>query len=53
MMAAETGRPEAYRALADAIADEDPDRAGKAAHDLLEPATAAMVAAITSLADGR
>jgi GntR family transcriptional repressor for pyruvate dehydrogenase complex len=53
VMAAETGRPEAYRALAVAIADGDPDRAGKAAHDLLEPATTAMVAAITSLEDDR
>ncbi len=49
VMAAEVGRPEAYRALADAIADGDPDAAKKAAIDLLEPATAAMLAVITSL----
>ncbi len=49
VMAAEVGRPEAYRALADAIADGNPDAAKKAAIELLEPATAAMLAVITSL----
>ena len=49
VMAAEVGRPEAYRGLADAIAADDPGAAKKAAIDLLEPATTAMLAAITSL----
>ncbi len=49
VMAAEVGRPEAYRGLADAIAAGDPGAAKKAAIDLLEPATTAMLAAITSL----
>ena len=51
LMAAEVGRPEPYRALADAITDGDADRARRAAHDLLEPATTAMIAAITRLED--
>ncbi len=51
MMAAEVGRPEAYRNLADAIAAGEPDAAKTAAIDLLEPATTAMLAAITSLED--
>jgi GntR family transcriptional regulator, transcriptional repressor for pyruvate dehydrogenase complex len=49
VMAAEVGRPEAYRTLADAIADGDPDAAKNAAMNLLEPATTAMLAVITSL----
>lgn len=49
VMAAEVGRPEAYRQLADAIAAGDPDTAKDAAIDLLEPATAAMLAVITNL----
>ena len=49
VMAAEVGRQEAYRGLADAIAAGDPGAAKKAAIDLLEPATTAMLAAITSL----
>jgi GntR family transcriptional regulator, transcriptional repressor for pyruvate dehydrogenase complex len=53
LMAAEVGRPEAHRAVADAIADRDPRRAEQAARELLEPATTAMIAAITSLADDR
>ena len=51
VMAAEVGRPDAYRRLADAIAAGDPDAAKQAAVDLLEPATTAMLAAITSLED--
>jgi GntR family transcriptional regulator, transcriptional repressor for pyruvate dehydrogenase complex len=51
VMAAEVGRPDAYRRLADAIVAGDPDAAKQAAVDLLEPATTAMIAAITSLED--
>jgi GntR family transcriptional repressor for pyruvate dehydrogenase complex len=53
VMAAEVGRPQAYRELAAAIAAGDPDAASKAATDLLEPATAAMVAVISSLEEHR
>ena len=54
VMAAEVGRPEAYRELADAIAAGDPVAAeAGAAIDLLEPATVAMLAAITSLEELR
>jgi GntR family transcriptional repressor for pyruvate dehydrogenase complex len=49
LMAAEVGRPVAYRNLADAIEAGDPTRANQAARDLLEPATTAMIAAIGSL----
>jgi GntR family transcriptional regulator, transcriptional repressor for pyruvate dehydrogenase complex len=49
LMAAEVGRPAAYRDLADAINAGDPIRARQAALELLEPATTAMLAAITSL----
>jgi DNA-binding FadR family transcriptional regulator len=49
VMAAEVGRPEAYRTLAAAIAAGDPGAARQAAVDLLEPATAAMLAVITHL----
>jgi DNA-binding FadR family transcriptional regulator len=49
VMAAEVGRPEAYRTLADAIAVGDPAAAKQAAIDLLAPATAAMLAVITTL----
>ena len=52
-MAAEVGRPEAYRELADAITAGDPDAAKQAAIDLLEPASAAMLAVITSLEEQR
>ena len=51
MMAAEVGRPDAYRKLADAITAGDPDTAKKAAIDLLEPATTSMLTAITGLED--
>ena len=43
VMADEVGRPQAYRELADAIAAGDPARARQAAHDLLEPATTALL----------
>ena len=49
VMAAEIGRPEAYRDLADAIAAGDPGAAKQAAIDLLEPATTAMLDAIPRL----
>jgi GntR family transcriptional repressor for pyruvate dehydrogenase complex len=49
VMAAEVGRPDAYRKLADVIEAGDPARAKQAAIDLLEPATTTMIAAITSL----
>ena len=49
VMAAEVGRPQAYRELAAQIAAGEPDAAKKAAIDLLEPATAAMLAVITEV----
>lgn len=49
VMSAEVGRPEAYRHLADTIANGDPIAAKAAAVDLLEPATAAMLAMINDL----
>jgi GntR family transcriptional repressor for pyruvate dehydrogenase complex len=49
VMAGEVGRPEAYRALADAIIAGDPERASQAAQDLLEPATAALLSVIDNL----
>ncbi len=51
VMADEVGRPTAYRDVADAIAAGDPARARKAAHDLLEPATTAFLAALDDLED--
>ena len=51
VMAAEVNRPDAYRTLAGAISAGDPAAAKKAAIDLLEPATAAMLAVITHLED--
>ena len=53
VMAAEVGRPQAYRELADAITAGDPSRAKKAAVKLLEPATSAIIAAIETLQDQR
>jgi GntR family transcriptional regulator, transcriptional repressor for pyruvate dehydrogenase complex len=49
VMAAEVGRPDAYRELAATIAAGDPAAAKNAAIDLLEPATAAMLAVIANL----
>jgi DNA-binding FadR family transcriptional regulator len=53
LMAEEVGRPENYRLVADAIRAGDPDTAERAARALLEPATLAMLGAITTLEDGR
>jgi len=49
VMAAEVGRPEAYWSLVDAIDAGDPQRAEKAATDLLGPATSAMLAVIAGM----
>jgi DNA-binding FadR family transcriptional regulator len=48
-MAAEVGRIESYRDLAAAIAAGDPGAAEAAARRLLEPATAALMAALTEI----
>jgi GntR family transcriptional regulator, transcriptional repressor for pyruvate dehydrogenase complex len=53
IMAAEVGRPDAYRRVADAIAAGDADGAVRAAQELLEPATAALISALDSLEDDR
>jgi GntR family transcriptional regulator, transcriptional repressor for pyruvate dehydrogenase complex len=53
VMADEVGRPAAYRELADAVIAGDPDRARKAAQDLLEPATTALLTAIDNLEEQR
>jgi GntR family transcriptional regulator, transcriptional repressor for pyruvate dehydrogenase complex len=53
LMATEVGRPEAYRRLAAAIDAGDPAAAKQAARDLLEPATAAIMSALTSLEEPR
>ncbi len=53
VMADEVGRPTAYRELADAISAHDPARAAQAAHNLLEPATAALLAALENLEEKR
>jgi GntR family transcriptional regulator, transcriptional repressor for pyruvate dehydrogenase complex len=52
-MADEVGRPSAYRELADAINAGDPKRASKAAQDLLEPATTALLTVIDNLEEQR
>lgn len=49
MMAAEVGRPQAYRRLADMIRAGDATAAKQAALNLLEPGTTAMIAAINQL----
>ena len=49
LMAAEVGQVQAYRALAGAIAAGEPAAAVTAARELLEPATTALVAALTAL----
>ena len=49
VMAAEVDRTDAYRVLADAIAAGTPQVAAKAARDLLEPATTALIAVISSI----
>jgi GntR family transcriptional repressor for pyruvate dehydrogenase complex len=53
VMVNEVGRPSAYRELADAINAGDPERAGKAAQDLLEPATTGLLTVIDNLEDHR
>ena len=53
VMQAEVGRPDAYRRLADAIVAGNADRAVHAARELLEPATGALMAALSSLEDQR
>lgn len=53
LMDAEVGRTEAYRKVADAITQGNPAEAKQAAQDLLEPATTAMIAALTSLEGDR
>ena len=53
MMAAEVGRPDAYRAVADAIAAGDPAAARQAARDLLEPATTGLLSALENFGDNR
>lgn len=53
VMQAEVGRPDAYRKVAEAIAAGDGDHAMRAARDLLEPATTALVAAFESLEEQR
>lgn len=53
MMAAEVGRPEAYRAIAEAVHRGDPHAAAAAARDLLEPATTALLGAMAEVEDRR
>ena len=53
MMAAEVGRPDAYRAVADAIRAGDAAAAERAARDLLEPATTALLAALDDMESTR
>jgi GntR family transcriptional regulator, transcriptional repressor for pyruvate dehydrogenase complex len=53
MMAAEVGRPNAYRDIAKAIRDGDPVAAEAAARALLEPATVALLSVIDTLEDAR
>jgi GntR family transcriptional repressor for pyruvate dehydrogenase complex len=49
VMSAEVGHPEAYRRLAAALGARDADGARQAAHDLLAPATTAILAALDAL----
>lgn len=51
MMAAEVGNPEAYRAIAATVRAGDADSAAAAARALLEPATTALLGALTELED--
>jgi DNA-binding FadR family transcriptional regulator len=53
VMQAEVGRPGAYRAVADAVAAGDPQAARAAAHDLLSPVTAALLATIRRLEEAQ
>ncbi|PND58375.1 GntR family transcriptional regulator [Mycobacterium sp. ENV421] len=49
LMAAEVGQTQAYRTVARTIAAGRPEEAATAARELLEPATAALVTALTAL----
>lgn len=53
MMAAEVGRPDAYRRIVEAIEARDPAAARRAAQDLLEPATNALMCALEALEETR
>jgi len=53
MMADEVGRPSAYRDVAAAIRASDGELAERAARNLLEPATTALLAALDALEDQR
>lgn len=53
MMAAEVGRPDAYRRIVAAIEAGDPAAARRAAEDLLKPATEALIDALDALAEPR
>ena len=53
MMAAEVGRPEAYRRIVEAIEAGDPAAARVAAQDLLQPATNALMGALEALEETR
>jgi len=53
LMAAEVGQVQAYRALAGVIAAGEPAAAATAARELLEPATVALIAALTALEEQR
>lgn len=53
MMAAEVGRPDAYRRIVEAIEAGDPAAADRAAQELLGPATDALTAALDSLEKNR
>jgi GntR family transcriptional regulator, transcriptional repressor for pyruvate dehydrogenase complex len=53
MMADEVGRPDAYRDIASAIGASDAELAERAARNLLEPATTALLAALDALEEQR
>jgi DNA-binding FadR family transcriptional regulator len=53
VMADEVGRPRAYREVAEAVTAGDAQRARQAAHDLLEPATTALLTALDTLKESR
>ncbi len=53
MMAVEVSRPDAYQAIADAVIAGDAVTAAAAAHALLEPATMALLTALTELEEAR
>ncbi|MED5814735.1 GntR family transcriptional regulator [Mycolicibacterium sp. 050232] len=53
MMAAEVGRPDAYRRIVEAIEAGDPAAAARAAEDLLGPATDALMGALAALEETR